>query len=232
MPYRKIDKGIKDRALLLYDLHGWYPEDLADVFGFSERSFRRWHRNFWLYNSVIPPAGPVRGRPRILNTFMTRDLHQLVEAAPDLYLDEIQEWFTIAHNVGISVSGIQNNLYDAGLTLKVMTKAAAERDEGRRQEYMAYARDNWVADQLVFVDETSKDDRTIYRHYGRSLSGRNAVVETPFCRGDRYSIVAALTTDGYLSQRVVEQSVNADEFNSYILEDVVSVCILVAQTRN
>lgn len=223
MPYRKIDKGLKERAVQLYEHYNWYPDDLADVFGFSERSFYRWLHNFRSHGSVDRTEEPLRGRPHILNAFMMQDLYNLVSEAPDIYLDEIQEWFLIAHDVGISISALHYNLKDAGLTLKIMTKAASERDEARRQEYMDYARNNWVASQLVFVDETSKDDRTIYRHYGRSLIGQKATTQAPFCRGNRYSLVAALTTEGYICERAVEGSVNSIEFNDFIITEVVHI---------
>ena len=74
---------------------------------------------------------------------------------------------------------------------------------------------------MVFVDETSKDDRTIYRHYGRAVLGQRANVSAPFVRGERFSIVAALTVDGYITQRVVPGSLDGEEFFDFITQDVV-----------
>lgn len=221
MPYRKISADLKTRAIELYIAHRWFPADLAEVFGFSERSFFRWVANYRKHGSVTPPVNPLQGRPHILNAFMIRELHALVEAAPDLYLDEIQDWFTVAHNVGISITALADNLNDAQLTFKLMRKVASERDEGARQEFMDYAQNHWIANQLVFVDETSKDDRIIYRHYGRSLMGTNAIIRAPFCRGKRYSLVAALSVDGYIGQRAVEGSVDGEQFMEFIIEDIV-----------
>ncbi|KAJ3831008.1 hypothetical protein F5878DRAFT_549987 [Lentinula raphanica] len=58
---------------------------------------------------------------------------------------------------------------------------------------MAQVTTHYVASQLVFVDETSKDDRTIYRHYGRAVSGQRATISANFVRGERFSLVAALS---------------------------------------
>ncbi|KAJ3915645.1 hypothetical protein F5877DRAFT_2646, partial [Lentinula edodes] len=58
------------------------------------------------------------------------------------------------------------------------------------------------------VDKTSKDDRTIYRHYGRAPSGSRATIPAQFVRGDRYSIVAAMSINGYETCRVVPGSVD------------------------
>ncbi|KAJ3752886.1 hypothetical protein EV360DRAFT_15643, partial [Lentinula raphanica] len=60
-----------------------------------------------------------------------------------------------------------------------------------------------------FVDETSKDDRTIYRHYGHAVSGQRATISANFVRGDRYSLVAAMSVDGYEAVQVIPGSLNA-----------------------
>ncbi|KAF6754742.1 hypothetical protein DFP72DRAFT_770016, partial [Ephemerocybe angulata] len=56
------------------------------------------------------------------------------------------------------------------------------------------------------VDETSKDERTFARRYGRSLSGKRAPLTDVFVRGDRYSLLCAITTEGYISAKAVEGS--------------------------
>ncbi|KAH7871051.1 uncharacterized protein C8R40DRAFT_1007066, partial [Lentinula edodes] len=58
------------------------------------------------------------------------------------------------------------------------------------------------------VDETSKDERTIYRHYGRAPAGQRATISANFVRGERYSLVAAMSTEGYEACRVVPGSVD------------------------
>jgi hypothetical protein len=81
-------------------------------------------------------------------------------------LYEIQEWIAIVHDVGILKSALHTILRDCSLTYKLLRKAATECDEEARRLYLEHACRNWVASQMVFVDESSKDDQTIYRHYG------------------------------------------------------------------
>ncbi|KAH8106553.1 hypothetical protein DFH11DRAFT_1462219, partial [Phellopilus nigrolimitatus] len=170
MPFRKISEDIKMRGIWLYD-NGYVPDDICEILDFSERSLHRWQHNLDTHGSVIPLINPSRGRPKLLRADMAHDIFTLLEESPELYLDEIQEWILLSHDVGISRSALDENLRDAGITHKLLRKAASERDEEAREAFSQYARDNWVAEQLVFVDETSKDERTIYRHYGRSVLG-------------------------------------------------------------
>jgi len=67
---------------------------------------------------------------------------------------------------------------------------------------MRHMNDNFCSSQLVFIDESSKDARTIYCHYRRAPLGERAVIDAEFVCGDRWSVVPALTTDGYEWQPV------------------------------
>jgi hypothetical protein len=78
-----------------------------------------------------------------------------------------------------------------------------------------------IASQLVMVDETSKDDHTIYQHYGRAPAGHRAMIHANFVRGEQYSLVAALLLNGYEALSVVVGSVDGDSFFDFIVNDVV-----------
>ena len=82
-------------------------------------------------------------------------------------------------------------------------KIATERNELLRAEFQLRI-SKYRADQLVFVDETAKDDRTTFRHFGYSLKGRRARKQTQFVRNTRYSILPALGIDGFFACEVVE----------------------------
>ncbi|KAF8955198.1 hypothetical protein BDZ97DRAFT_1598331, partial [Flammula alnicola] len=56
------------------------------------------------------------------------------------------------------------------------------------------------------LDETSKNEHTFARRYGRALTSERAQLKDVFVRGDRYSLVAAITTEGYVAARVVPGS--------------------------
>ena len=158
----------------------YIPADVCDIFGFSERSLQRWINNNELYDSPIPPPSHLQGRPRLLDATMTEDLFALLDEAPALFLDEIQEWLGIVHDIAISRTALHQNIRDCALTYKLLRKAASERDEAFHQVWMGHASQHWVGQQLVFVDESSKDDRTIYRHYGRATAGHRAEISANF----------------------------------------------------
>jgi len=230
MVFRKISADMKERALYLY-FQGYLPRELCGIFGFSEKSLRRWKRNTYEYGGVVPPSSNRQGRPRKLNSNQISKVMDQLLVEPDMYLDEIQSWIAVHQEIGISRSSLAKLIEDVGFSYKSLHKAAAERDEDEREEFRAWARETLVPEMIVAVDESSKDDRTIYRHCGRSPSGMQATVSTQFVRGERYSLLAAMSVDGYVSTRVVGGSVDAAEFFDFIVGDVVSIPLFHVEFR-
>jgi len=222
MVFRKISPDMKERALSLYS-QGYLSKDLCYIFGFSGKSLMRWKQNVQEHGSVVVPSSHLQGRPRKLNSDQISDLMAQLLVEPDMYLDEIQNWVAISHDVGMAKSSLSQLIKDIGFSYKYLHKAAVERDEDEREEFREWARKTLVPKMVVAVDESSKDDRTLYRHWGRSPSGIPATIDAQFVRGERYSLLAAMSVGGYISSRVVEGSVDTAEFFDFIVGEVVSL---------
>ena len=50
--------------------------------------------------------------------------------------------------------------------------------------------------------------------------GQDAILMTPFIRGEHYSLVTAMSKAGYLVAHIVPGSLDAYEFFNFIVEDV------------
>jgi len=71
-------------------------------------------------------------------------------------------------------------------------------------------------EHLVFVDETSTDNRTNNRTYGYSLLGERCRQKGFFLRGNRYSTVAAIHESGVLATQTVLGSFDSDAFYAFV----------------
>jgi len=58
---------------------------------------------------------------------------------------------------------------------------------------------NYTADQLIFLDESSKNDCVILCRYGMAIRGQAAVENVSLNRGVGYSTFPTLTIDGYMA---------------------------------
>lgn len=62
-------------------------------------------------------------------------------------------------------------------------------------------------------------------------AGSRASAVAPLERGTRYSILPALTVEGYIAARAVEGSIDGLEFFDFVVEDVVSSPSLITFKR-
>jgi len=103
-----------------------------------------------------------------------------------------------------------------------MRRAATERDHAQRAAWMYDVLTTYTAEQMIVLDESSKDGRTLIWKYGWATSGQNAVFPVSLDRGVRYSILPAMTINGYIAVRAVEGSIDGAEFFDFVVNDVVS----------
>ncbi|KAJ3843978.1 hypothetical protein F5878DRAFT_526676 [Lentinula raphanica] len=190
MVFRHISTDIKERALWLRG-QGYIDDEIAHLLGVSTRSIRRWNENINIFGSVIPQHHLIQGRPSEVTTELRENLITLVAESPELFLDEIQEWITIAHDIALSRSRLCEILQDCSLSYKRIRRAAAERDEELINNWREAYQQAYTASQLLWIDETN-----------------------------RYSFVAALGLDGYAAMRVVPGSVDSGEFWDFVVDDV------------
>uniref|UniRef100_A0A0W0FAC0 Tc1-like transposase DDE domain-containing protein n=1 Tax=Moniliophthora roreri TaxID=221103 RepID=A0A0W0FAC0_MONRR len=180
----------------------WDIEDVAEVFGVLTRSIARWEEQFDQDGFYTRHKG-LAGRPRRLSAPVVEEITKLLQENPSLYLDEIIDWLALTHEQPISIGALCDNLRELGLTWKQARNIAAQRDE------------------FVFIDESGKDGHTMIHNYGRAPKGSTPEVEVNHDRGIRYSILPALTLDGYIALHVVEGSVDSEEFFDFIISDVI-----------
>jgi hypothetical protein len=77
-------------------------------------------------------------------------------------------------------------------------------------------------EMFIFIDEAAKNQRTSGGSKGWLLMGKRCSQRRCFVRGQRYSILPALTLDGIITYDIVEGSVTAAWFIDLLLDLVVS----------
>jgi transposase len=223
MVNRRISNDLKECALSLWE-KGWDELDICEALGVSRASIYRWRAIFAEFGSIQKPPSPLRGRTRIITRAVLDAIHLIYKEDPDTYLDKMQWWLAVHHDIAISIPALHRNLVEAGLTRKLLHKIARERDEVAREEWRHDIRQSFeegTGDEFVFVDETSKNDHDTARRHGLAVVGDRAEFVDVFVRGDRYSLAAALTNDGYIGARAVFGSFNSFDFFDFIAEEIV-----------
>jgi hypothetical protein len=105
--------------------------------------------------------------------------------------------------------------------IEQIRKIAAERNERVRQAFL-YDIAAFTEDQLVFLDESSKDERTLTTLYGYARAGKRAELRDLFVRGNRYTLLAAMSVNGIITHDVFLGSCDSAKFLSFLETDLVS----------
>jgi hypothetical protein len=153
-------------------------------------------------------------------------ISSLISANPVIYLDQVYDRLVQYRDVDVSMSTICQAMHRLALSQKKISRAALERNELLRATWQATYADI-PADYIVWLDESSVDDRTNQRQMGWAEVGRACVHRECFIRGQRYSVLPALTCEGYIALDIFEGSVNKEKFLSFLMEQLVRPCILL-----
>jgi len=176
-----------DRKYCALDLwnRGWDTLDICDALSVSRASLYRWEAIFLEHENVIWPPSPLIRRTRIIARAALTAIQTLYKEESDIYLDELCTFLALEHNIFVSTSTISRNLKEAGLTRKLLYQLVAERDEVLWDDWKESLRTDFQGDgsEFVCVDETSKNEHTYARHFGRATLWESDVWGTGYSQG-------------------------------------------------
>ena len=135
----------------------------------------------------------------------------------------MQDWLLDEYGLYCCRSTVYAYLQRAKWSRKVVSKHAAEQSQVLRD---AWQRDTrlWRADQIVAIDESAANERTGDRKRGWAPSGRAAVAPYSAIRTERWSILPALTVDGYLAYDIEQGSFTQELVDNFICDQVLPHC--------
>lgn len=228
----KISSDLKNIAIELW-YHGWDRSDICNLLHHFQSNLYHWLAIYKLFGSMENRLAPLCGHPRVIGLAALEAIHQVYAWNPATYLDGLQWYLVIHHDLPVSISALQDNLQKAGLTWKVLHKIAAEADENWKMLFRAGIKNpahfTGTGVEFLVIDESLKDERTWAWHYGRSLVGANMDLSDVFVWGECYSLIAALTTEGYIATWVQMRSFDSFGFFDFIVDDLVHNYGLVMQ---
>ena len=153
------------------------------------------------FGTVTQPPSPLHGHHCIITLAVLTAVKELYEWHSDTYLDKLQWFLAIHHDIVISISVLQENLNKAGLMRKMLRKITHKRDEERRAKFLhliflVQEENSWQLMSLAQMIDVA-------HRYGHAPVGQPAELIDPFIDGEHYSLVAALSKTGYLATHVV-----------------------------
>ncbi|KAF0704026.1 hypothetical protein AaE_015146 [Aphanomyces astaci] len=217
-----ISIDMRWRCVVLVQVYGIEVDVVRLILGLSRRSVTRFNTVFTSTGNVtkLTKRSTESRWPSEVNAWV----NEYATVHPCFYIEELEDalrhQFPTLKNVSAATI-CRALMHDLGLTRKVLERRAQEsadfelRDYYRRlSPYYSYP------DQLVFVDETSKDGRDSIRKYAWSKRNKKAIVELPFSRGQRVSALAAFTTSGFLAWDYVDGTFDRATFHDVMVKKI------------
>lgn len=210
------------RCLVLHYVYSTPLGNCSLILGPSEKSIKRWMRNFDQTGDVY--SGVPRQRSARWPDNVYDFVKQYVEQHPCFYIQELQDELSseFPELTNISVPTICRALrHDLKISRKVLEKRARESIPEQLKEFYVKLRPIYsYPEQLVFIDESSKDGRDCLRRYGWSRVNSPAIVHQPFQRGARVSILAAFDTTGFFAWQTTPGPFTRQKFHSAFVQSI------------
>ena len=78
----------------------------------------------------------------------------------------------------------------------------------------------WAAKQLVYLDESACNERTMDHNYGWSEVGTPYVMVTSAKRSEKWSILPLYSMEGFIQWEIIQGLYNAEMFKNFVRERV------------
>ena len=182
------------------------------------RTALRWLHHFEQTGNTTPA---VRKKSPVNDTVRSF-IEDYIKLHPCFYLEEMQSAYLEEFGQSVSQSTLCRIIKnDLKYTRKKLTRQAREALPKEIEAYYERLKPFYqYPSQLVFVDETLKDQRASIRHYAWSKVGQKAFVRLPSSRGKRVSCFASFTTEGFLAWTTTDGTFDRHKFHSAFMETV------------
>jgi transposase len=207
-------------AIRLFERQLLPLEDILLCCQISERTFYRALKLWRSTGDVVTETASNAGRHRKLDCEDIQYLIRLIRNNPDFFLDELLHLLKTNRFISIHYSTVHAELLRCGISRKRLQKIAKERNKDLHADFISRMA-QFNPEELGFIDEVSKDERTVGRRFGRAKKGKRAPQSQPFVCGRRTSTVGVLTTEGFVSGLAVEGSLTKAVFLHWMEHSVV-----------
>lgn len=137
-----------------------------------------------------------------------------------LHLEEIHQKLFEGRGVDVCIPTISRALRDLLITNKKVSYHALQRNELLRATWIGEYGDI-PKEYIVWLDESGVDGQDYQRTHGWSELGLACVSRTTFLRGERFSMLPAVTCGGIIALDIFQGTLNRERFIQYLKEDLV-----------
>ena len=211
------------RAIVLSYIYNIDNPTICSILGIGLSSLKRWIATFMEYGVVREEKCRKQGSRYPPEVFEWIDAYAAQN--PCFYIEELQlalkERFPQLKHTSIPTL-CRCLRFDLKLSKKVLTKRAREATADAIDSfYLSLEAFYQSQDQLLFIDETAKDNRASIRKLAWSRINTRAIVKASFERGTRYSFLAAYDITGFIASHCTTGTFTRHSFHKVMIEQII-----------
>ncbi|PKC06217.1 hypothetical protein RhiirA5_265219, partial [Rhizophagus irregularis] len=162
---KEFSEDLRWRVVYLYT-DGFSIIDIANTLYMSKSSVTRIINIYEKWVCVTNPYKGISGRRKLFSRNDMYILQNLIRDKVNWYLDELVSEMENLTGKRASIATLWRSLHYLGITRKKLQKEAYERSEIMRAHYLGIIGEHYTPNQLIFIDESAKDERSLSRLYG------------------------------------------------------------------
>jgi transposase len=220
---KRLQPGVL-QAVIEHIAAGETTSGIYRATGVSRNTVTKLRVSLEYWGVPYPPRCVRLGRPTTLRQSHLDGLKQYLAGRPHAYLEEMKDWLYDQYDIETTLSTVYRALIKLQYSRKIATKRAAEQSDALRRVYAARIAQNYTADMIVALDESACNERTGDRKYGWSAINSTVELKYSFKRSERWSLLPALTVDGYLSYVIFQGAITSEIMESFLENEVLPHC--------
>jgi transposase len=165
----------------------------------------------------------IEHKSRKLNQFHEIELLKYVKQRSHAYLNEMCWFVWNEFEIFVNDSIVNRALKRLSLNKKKMMKQTAQRNQQLRNDWMQRLSE-WIAEQLIFLNENAACERTDDRRYDWVSSNIVFTMSQNLRRSKRWSILSAFIVNDYIAWKMHQNSITAIIFNDFVRNQMLSQC--------
>ncbi|KAJ8108217.1 hypothetical protein OPT61_g8328 [Boeremia exigua] len=187
--------------------------------GVDRKCILKLRRNLKYWGAAYAPRGASikLGRPATLCQAHIDGLSDYLYGYPQAYIEEMIDYLHTQFGVKVSIWTVYRALKKIGWSRKVATKRAREQSEPLRRTFAARVHNLYKAEQIIALDKSACNKQTGDCKYSWLPVSTPVEVVYSMKRSERWSILPAMTVEGYLTFVMFQGAITGEIFESFLL---------------
>ncbi|MFS8903345.1 IS630 family transposase [Synechococcus sp. H60.4] len=218
MPTHSLD--LRQRVVAAYLAGKTSIRQVAERFMVTKRTVHRWVRQYQQTQDLTPKKVGTK-RVGILEQHR-QEVMAIIAEHPDFYLWQYQELLRERLAINVSTVTIHNFLKKQGMTPKKKTyRSARVQEEEVQRERLAYSQEvrDIPVEDLIALDQTGVWEG-MERGVARSLRGQRAYHYRQRYKGEKHTVIGAISLRGVVGCRVIKGGMKKGDFLEFLRSEL------------